>query len=154
MSLFRKSSFQVAMHLPNKKPRPAKPNRHINNLFYCFFITIVFTNTNPFIMELKLNESKKFEDLTITVTDGGHKILMDENGKRNGDLSFAELTLQTPKLSAQKFRVYHPASKNNFNRIILFDDYKVTTKDMDWNGASVKLEIEKTKMQVNDSIKE
>ncbi|MBS1738831.1 MAG: hypothetical protein JSS98_19930 [Bacteroidetes bacterium] len=96
-------------------------------------------------MELKLNESKKMEDLTITVTDGGHKILMDENGKRNGDLSFAELTLQTSKLSAKKFRVYHPESENNFNRIILFDTYKVTTKDMDWNGVSVKLEIEKIK---------
>lgn len=96
-------------------------------------------------MELKLNESKKFEDLTVTITDGGHKILMDGNGKRNGDLSFAELTLQTTKLSAKKFRVYHPASKNNFNRIILFGDYTVTTKDMGWNGASVKLEIEKNK---------
>lgn len=145
MPLFRKSSFQNALHLPNKKTRPAKTSFRINSLFYFLFISIVITNSNPFIMELKLNESKKMEDLTITVTDGGHKILMDENGKRNGDLSFAELTLQTSKLSAKKFRVYHPESENNFNRIILFDTYKVTTKDMDWNGVSVKLEIEKIK---------
>lgn len=140
MTLYKKPA---AMHLPNKKARPAKPNRRLNSLFYCLFITIVLTNTNPFIMELKLNESKKFEDLTVAVTDGGHKILMDENGKRDGDLSFAELTLQTPKLPAKSFRVYHPEGKKDFNKNIEFDNYIVTIKDMEWNGASVKLEIEK-----------
>ena len=143
MTLYKKLSFQVTMYPLNKKARSAKPNRRLNSLFYCLFITIALTNTNPFIMELKLNESKKIESLTVALTDGGHKILMGENGGRDGDLSFAEITLQTSAWPAKSFRIYHPEGKKDFNKNIEFDNYIVTIKDMEWNGESVKLEIEK-----------
>lgn len=58
-------------------------------------------------------------------------------------LSFAEITLQTPAWTAKSFRVYHPEGKNDLNRNIEFDNYIVTLKDMEWNGASVKLAIER-----------
>jgi len=95
------------------------------------------------MMELKTNESKKFEDLTVTLNGGGHKILMGEDGGRSGDLSFAEITLQTPGWPAKIFRIYHPEGKKVFNKNIEFDNYIVTAKDMEWNGASVKLAIER-----------
>ncbi len=126
-----------------KKNNNSKPGQHLNGFLYLFFFATIFTSTNPFTMELKLNESKKFEDLTVAVIDGGHKILMDENGKRDGDLSFAEITLQTSACPAKSYRVYHPEGKKDFNKNIEFDNYIVTIKDMEWNGASVKLEIEK-----------
>lgn len=138
-----KYTKDIDLNSPQITPDQFKRHRHLNGLFYFFFITTILINTKPFMMELKTNESKKFEDLTVTLTDGGHKILMDENGKRSGDLSFAEITLQTPTLSAKNFRIYHPEGKNDFNKNIEFDKYIVTTKDMEWNGASVLLSIER-----------
>ncbi|HET7115711.1 MAG TPA: hypothetical protein VFI29_04440, partial [Hanamia sp.] len=120
---------------------PAKPRQHLNGLFYFFFFTTILINTNPFMMELKTNESKKFEDLTVTLTDGGHKILMGEDGRRSGDLSFAEITLQTHALPAKSYRIYHPEGEKEFNKNIEFGNYIVTAKDMEWNGVSVKLAI-------------
>ena len=126
-----------------KKNDNPKPGQHLNGFLFLFFFAVIFTATNPFTMELKTNESKKFEDLIVTLTGGGHKILMGENGKRDGDLSFAEITLQTSTWPAKSFRIYHPEGKKDSNKNIEFDNYIVTTKDMEWNGASVKLEIEK-----------
>lgn len=95
------------------------------------------------MMDLKINESKKNEDLTVTLTGGGHKILMGKNDGNIGDLSFAEITLQTPTSPAKSYIIFHPEGKKELNKNIEFDNYIVTTKDMEWNGASVKLSIER-----------
>lgn len=94
-------------------------------------------------MELKLHEKIKFESLTISLNGGGHKIIMNENGRRNGDLSYAEITLEIPESFSQKFRVYNTKEKENCIKIIEFDIYRVTITEIEWNGNSVKLEIEK-----------
>lgn len=94
-----------------------------------------------FVMDLKLNESKVFEGLKVTLTDGGHKILMDENGKRGGDLSFAEITLQTATAPAKVVRLFHPSGTRASS--VEFDDYSVTVQAMEWNGARVTLAISK-----------
>lgn len=94
-------------------------------------------------MELKTNETKKFEDLTVSHTGGGHKILMDEKGKRSGDISFADITLQTTSWPAKTFRLYSPKENKDLNSNIAFDNYIITVKNIEWNGRSVKLQIER-----------
>jgi len=143
MKYFSRLNISSSYRTFPKKNNNSKPGQHLNGFLYLFFFATIFTSTNPFIMELKLNESKKIESLTVVLTDGGHKILMGENGGRDGDLSFAEITLQTSAWPAKSFRIYHPEGKKDFNKNIEFDNYIVTIKDMEWNGESVKLEIEK-----------
>ncbi len=97
---------------------------------------------NKKIMELKDKESKTFFDLTITNLGGGHKILPDENGLRSGDLSFAELKLQTPRLLEEKHRIIlDTEGAQSFD----FDNYKITVNRIDWDGELVILEVERVK---------
>ncbi len=86
------------------------------------------------------DESITFDDLTITIGGGGHKILMTEDGKRGGDLSFAEVTFKTPRNTLQQ-RIFHP--QGNKETEIDFDSYHIEILDMEWNGTSVKLRIQK-----------
>ena len=46
-------------------------------------------------LELKEDQSLLFANLKRRHKGGGHKITMDEKGHRSGDLSFAEVGLQT-----------------------------------------------------------
>ena len=91
------------------------------------------------MIELKEGTSLVYDDLTIVHIGGGHKITMNENGKRSGDLSFAEIMLQTPDLAATKVRFYHPEGK--MNEVIEFGKYVITVKDVAWNGVFVMLDI-------------
>jgi len=82
-----------------------------------------------------------YDDLTIVHIDGGHKITMNEKGKRSGDLSFAEVVLQTPDVETTKVRFYHPEGKKN--GVIEFGKYVISVKDVAWNGVFVMLGIRK-----------
>ncbi|HEY5370854.1 MAG TPA: hypothetical protein VIJ75_17855 [Hanamia sp.] len=93
------------------------------------------------MIELKEGTSLVYDDLTIVHIDGGHKITMDEKGKRSGDLSFAEVMLQTPDVKSTKVRFYHPEGKKN--GVIEFGSYAITVKEVAWNGVFVMLDIRK-----------
>lgn len=93
------------------------------------------------VLELKENDSLVYDDLTLVHEGGGHKITMDENRKRSGDLSFAKVMLQTPDLAATKVRFYQPEDK--INEVIEFGKYVITVKEVAWNGAIVMLDIRK-----------
>ncbi|HET7116591.1 MAG TPA: hypothetical protein VFI29_08880 [Hanamia sp.] len=93
------------------------------------------------ILELKENDSLVYDDLTIVHIDGGHKITMNEKGKRSGDLSFADVVLQTPAAEATRVRFYNPEGKEN--KTIEFGKYIITVKNVAWNGATVMLDIRK-----------
>lgn len=101
-------------------------------------------------MELKTNETKSFDSLSVTLTGGGHKILMNEKGKRGGDLSFAEIVLETPEHPAENFRLYHPEGKDGLRKHIEFDNYLIAVKDMEWNGISIELSIERKSSPENN----
>lgn len=92
-------------------------------------------------LELKENQSLLFDDLKLTHKGGGHKITMDDKGHRSGDLSFAEVDLQTPRKELTQLRFFHPEGKRNL--IVEFDDYVITTIDVGWNGEFVKMDIRK-----------
>jgi len=95
----------------------------------------------PQAIELKENDSLVYDDLTLIHKDGGHKITMDEKGKRSGDLSFAEVLLQTPQVEATRVRFYSPEGK--MNSTIEFGNYVITVNEVSWNGVYVRLEIRK-----------
>lgn len=93
------------------------------------------------ILELKENDSLVYEDLTMVHKDGGHKITMDEKGKRSGDLSFADVVLQTPGVEDTRVRFYDPEGKKK--EPIEFGKYVISVKKVAWNGAIVMLDIRK-----------
>ena len=93
------------------------------------------------MIELKENDSLVYDDLTLIHKDGGHKITMDEKGKRSGDLSFAEVVLQTPEVEATRVRFYDPEGKKNGT--IEFGKYVITVNEVSWNGTFVRLNIRK-----------
>ena len=93
------------------------------------------------IVELKEGGSVVYDDLTIVHIDGGHKITMNEKGKRSGDLSFAEVLLQTPGVEATRVRFYDPEGKKK--EPVEFGKYVIMVKEVSWNGAIVKLDIRK-----------
>lgn len=93
------------------------------------------------MIELKENDSLLYDDLMLIHKDGGHKITMDEKGKRSGDLSFAEIVLQTPEVEATTVRFYDPEGK--MNGTIEFGKYVITVNEVSWNGAFVRLNIRK-----------
>lgn len=95
----------------------------------------------PSMMELQLNETKTFEGLSVTLSDGGHKILMDDQGHRSGDLSFAEITVQTAGAPVKKVRLFHPSGTRPSS--FEFDGYTIGITAMAWNGARVTLVISK-----------
>ena len=93
------------------------------------------------IVELKENDSLVYDDLTLVHTDGGHKITMNEKGKRSGDLSFAEVKLQTPGVEATRVRFYDPEGKEK--EPVEFGKFIITVKNVAWNGTIVTLDIRK-----------
>ena len=82
-----------------------------------------------------------YDDLTPVHKDGGHKITMNEKGKWSGDLSFAEVVLQTPEEEATWVRFYH--QEGGKNGTIEFGKYVITVNDVGRNGAIVMLDIRK-----------
>ena len=93
------------------------------------------------MIELKIKESLLCDGLTLKHVGGGHKITMDENGRRSGDLSFADVLLSTKKLTPKKVRLFHP---NIGEKVLVeFENYVVTVAEVGWNGAFVRLEISK-----------
>ena len=99
------------------------------------------SNDMQHIVELKENDSLNYDDLKIIHIDGGHKITMNEKGKRSGDLSFAEVVLQTPGMEVRRVRFYDPEGK--MKEPFEFGKYVIIVKEVSWNGAMVKLEIRK-----------
>ena len=91
-------------------------------------------------IEIKEGESQIFEDLTITNRGGGHKILRGKDGGRGGDMSFADIALQTPRMTLTEFTTMHPEKYNN---PIVFDNYSIQIQEIDWNGKLIKLNVTK-----------
>lgn len=91
------------------------------------------------MMELKEYDSLVYLDLTLVHEGGGHKITMDEKGKRSGDLSFADIVLQASGIGDARSRFYHP--EGGKNAPVEFGNYLIAVVDMNWNGALVTLDI-------------
>lgn len=91
------------------------------------------------MIELKEYDSLVYADLMLVHKGGGHKITMDEKGKRSGELSFAEVELLCPDMEDKQVRFYHPEGGRNTS--IEFGTYIISVIDMGWNGAFVTLEI-------------
>lgn len=86
-------------------------------------------------------ETTVFEDLTITNLGVGHKILMAEGGGRGGDLLFAEVTLQTPRVPATEMRLYASAEEPG---VITFDTYEITSVELPDDAQSVVVHVRKS----------
>ena len=83
------------------------------------------------------NETVTIDDLTITHSGGGHKILARVGG--GGDLSYAEITLETPRKAKQKNRLM------NYGRVetVKFDNFVIFAKRIGWNGTGLVLSVRK-----------
>lgn len=93
-------------------------------------------------IQLQEGETKVFDDLTITRVSGGHKMIMGPSGESEGDLSFAELDLSTPRVPTTSVRLTGPQG-TSVGETTIFDNYEVTAEIVDWNAKSITLQIQK-----------
>lgn len=92
------------------------------------------------MIELKSGETISYKEITLTHKDGGHKILADENGKRSGDLSFADIVFKSGDAEPVKHRFFAPVPER-INKPFRFGQYLFSVKTMSWNGVGVVLQI-------------
>lgn len=83
----------------------------------------------PEVFELKKNESKTINGLTITNNGGGHEILKD------GDLPFTEIELKKSN-KTEKIIVYGFEQK-------IWNGYELIFKDMGRDGEFVRFSMKK-----------
>ena len=89
-----------------------------------------FNKNTSKIFELKINESKTINGLTITNKGGGHGILIE-----GGDLSFTNIELRT---SNKKETVIINESEQK-----LWNGYLITIKEMGQDGEHIKFGVKK-----------
>ena len=90
-------------------------------------------------IEIKAGETVTVDRLHIKNLGGGHKILPVRDGKGGGDLSYAELELETTTGTKTKVTMFDDAESKA--KPFVFEDYLIRTKSVNWNGESVGLEI-------------
>ncbi len=93
----------------------------------------------PQIVTIKETKTVVVGDLSITNMGGGHKILMTEDNRRGGDLSFADLSFETTRKNKWITKVFN--SSDTLKSPFVFDNYIITTKEVGWNADSVTLSI-------------
>lgn len=91
--------------------------------------------SSPQVIVLTSGQSHAFENGSMTLMSGGHKILMkQEGGGRDGDRSFAELRVTSPTGDSECVRVYQGDITNILG-------HQVTCTSMGWNASRVELSI-------------
>lgn len=93
------------------------------------------TTMNTQTITIEKTKTVKVGDLSITNIGGGHKIIMSGDTKRDGDASFTNLALETPRKLKENTRVY------GVEPPFVFDTYLIEPKEVGWDGDSVTLSI-------------
>ncbi len=102
------------------------------------------------IVTIKKTKTVVVGDLSVTNMGGGHKILMTEDNRRGGDLSFADLSFETTRKKKWITRVMN--SGDTLQSPFVFDNYIITTKEIKWDADSVILSINRLLEGVNIEI--